>query len=267
MPLSLQDKLALALTSAGSQRALAKLVGVSHQRIGRWLREGEPSVIDPETGYLISSAGAKSIPKDFAPLIDQAFEIHKDISRWQARVDKLPFDPNAPTFAYRGIMRNGQKGEQVIVERTKYIKPELRTDILEKQARSNKYLQASVRSTVNLKSYFKRVAADEIKKYNRKRTTPAKLGKQIMDGFLNRANKIVSNDELMPLFTRYENISPGTNSVKSVAAINRKLREKHEAHATELANEFLFQLIPEKRSRATDGKQKTKPTSNKPRKR
>lgn len=252
--LSLQDKLALAITSAGSQRALAKLVGVSHQKIGRWLREGQPATIDPTTGYVIHQAGAREIPPEYTANINAAFELHKDVSRDQAKADKLPFNEHAPTFDFRGIMRNGQPGERVITLDTKYIHPELRTEILEHKQKSKKYLQASIRSTVNLKRYFQRVAADEIKKYNRKRTTPARLGKQIMDGFLHRSGKIIDADERMPLYTRYENISPGTNARSSIDAINRKLREKHEPHAIAPADEFLFQLMPQKR-----GAKKAKP--------
>lgn len=254
MALSLQDKLALALTSAGSQRALAKLVGVSHQKIGRWLREGEPPTIDPTTGYTIHGAGAKQIPEEFKGAINLAFHLHKEVSRDQAAIDKLPFNERAPTFDYRGIMRTGEKGERVITDNTRYIKPELRTDILEAKQKSKKYLQASIRSTVNIKRYFQRVAAEEIERTGRKRTTPAKLGKQIMDSFHRRHGKILADDELMPLYTRYENISPGTDPRRSVDSITRQMRQKHEPHAVAAADEFLFQLMPQKR-----GKSKAKP--------
>lgn len=242
--LSNQDKLALALTSAGSQRALAKIMGVSHQKIGRWLREGQPAIVDPTTGYQIRQAGAREIPDAATPLIDLAFTIHRDISKAQAVEDGIPFNPYAPTYDRKGIKRDGEKGDRVFTENTEFIKPELRTEILQDKQKSKKYLQASVRSTINIKRYFEKVAQDEIEKYKRKRTNKKKLGKQIMDSFLKANNKIIESDELMPLFTQYENISPGTDTRRSVEQINKKLKVKHEANASSLADQFLFQLIP-----------------------
>ena len=83
--LSKQEKLALIMTSAGSMRNAASLIGITHQKLGRWLREGE-------------QGGVSHIPDD--PAIDYAinvaFSIHKDIARDQALSDGVPFNAKAP---------------------------------------------------------------------------------------------------------------------------------------------------------------------------
>lgn len=241
MTLSLQDKLALALTSAGSQRKLAALVGVSHQKIGRWLREGVPATIDPTTGYLIKSAGAKFIPPEAAPLIDTAFKIHIALTKDQAKADGIPFNSAFPAFAERKLLKTGKKGDRVVIENTEYINSELRNKIIEKAQKSKKYLQVSIRSKVNLVRYFQRVAQEEINKTNRRYETPKTLGKKIMNSFLARQNKIEPNEDILPIFTKYENISkdsrPGVEN-----RVNRKLSAKHESAAVSLADEILFQV-------------------------
>ena len=239
--LSLQDKLALALTSAGSQRKLAALVGVSHQKIGRWLREGVPATIDPETGYLIKSAGVKSIPKEAAPLIDTAFRIHISVTKDQAKADGIPFNSNFPAFAERKLLKTRQKGDRVVIENTEFINPDLRAKVIEGAQQSKKYLQVSVRSKVNLVKYFQRGAADEIKQYDRKYETVKGLGKKILDSFLARQNKILPTDQIQPIYTKYENISKDSRA-GAVRGVAKKLRAKHESSAVSLADEILFQV-------------------------
>ena len=62
IPLTSQAKLALAITSAGSQRNLAKLLGVTHQKVGRWLREGEHATLhDLATEFGVSAERIRQI--------------------------------------------------------------------------------------------------------------------------------------------------------------------------------------------------------------
>lgn len=244
MSLTYQDKLALALTSAGSQRRLAALVGASHQQIGRWLREGQPATIDPETGYTIHQKGAKAIPPAFHAAINNAFSIHREITRDQARADGIPYAANAPVFIYRGMLRSGAKGDRVIADNTQYIRPEIRTEFLTTMHQSRRFYSASVRSTVNFRRYTDRRAAEEINRTGR-RISVKKLSGYMLEAFLHETNKILPIDETLPLYTRYEGFQPGTNAFHAVDAVNAMLKQKHETSAIDLADEYLLQLIPQ----------------------
>lgn len=256
MALTLQDKLALMMTSAGSHRALASLVGVSHQKIGRWLRVGEPATVDPTTGYIIHGPGARIIPESARPLIDAAFALHKDVTRVQAREDGLPYNPSAPVFIARGIMRNGQKGDRVIALKTEYIRPELRNEFIARLQQSGRFYQASVRSIINVYSYAEKTARTDVKQRGRgidPRIVADAIARKLLDD-----RSLEEGIEESPLYTRYENISPGVRTANALYGINRKLQEKHEPHAVKLADQYLFQVIPRKNEKT---KTRRKPTS------
>jgi hypothetical protein len=203
MKLSAQDKLALALTSYGSTRALARDLGVSHQKVGRWLREGQRD----ELGHLI---GAASIPADALGAIDTVFQIHAELAREQAKIDRLPFNKAAPVFVERKLMRTGEKGERALAEHTQFIRPDLRVATFKQAAQSKKYLQGSVRSQIDLKRYFKQLAADKIRERGW-RMSPAELARSMLQSFVNKEakqkNRIIDKAEPFPLFTQYEDIS------------------------------------------------------------
>lgn len=243
--LSYQDKLALMMTSAGSQRALAALIGASHQQVGRWLREGEPATIDPETGYLIHSAGAKKIPPGAHIAIDAAFSLHRQVTRDQARADGIPYSSIAPVFIQRGLLRTGQKGDRVFAENTHFIRADLRNEFLATMQQSKRFYQASVRSIINVRPYFERAAEQELRKRGRFMSS-----KRLTDSIIERVTGLVPElmapDETMPLYTRYENISPGTRTENSLWGINKKLAGKHEPHAINLADQYLFQTLPQR---------------------
>lgn len=137
--LNARDKLALALTSAGSQRNLAAAVGISPRALGRYLK-GERTI----PGYLLDS-------------INQVFKIHRTIARQQAAVIGAPYSSAAPVFierpplqiTQRGYeMKNGRAvpferkvkvaGQRLFVNNTQYIRSEVRfkmmSDILQSPA-------------------------------------------------------------------------------------------------------------------------------------
>ena len=238
-------------------------MGISHQKLGRWLREGQPALLDPETGYLISSAGAKAIPKDATAAINHVFSLHKTLTRDQARADALPYNARIPAFTHRGVLRTGQPGERVFIENTEFIRPELRFDILVDLQKTNRFMQGSLRSTINIKRYFEKTAQDEITQFKRTRTTAKKLGSQMLQSFLSRNNRIIESDELMPLFTRYESMMPGRDPYSFARSIEKKMHQKHEAHALHLADEYLFQLLPQRRN---EKPQESQPRRSAPRK-
>ncbi len=246
MRLTLQDKLALALTSYGSVRALADDIGVSARTVSRWLREGQ-------TDDVGRSIGVRAIPEYAADAIDAVFAIHRDITKEQARIDRLPFNAAAPVFIERKPLRTtGQKGDRAVAEYTQFIRPDLRVETIKQSAKSGKFLQASVRSRIDLKRYFKERAIEKIKERGW-RLSPAELARSMLNSFLEKEarekNRIIDKGEPFSLYTQYENISPQRRDHLAAAmGVEDKLRKKHEPATgtgnTALADAFLFQLMP-----------------------
>jgi len=153
-----QDKLALALTSAGSMRNLGALVGVTHQKIGRWLRGDTP------------------IPREATKAINLAFKIHSEVARDQAAVEGLPFDPQTPVFITRpdlikkvpvvvGMNANGTPkirirpkafpGQRAIVSKSDYMSPDLVARAVEPLMRSPLFGAVTARSVIKAKDAIK----------------------------------------------------------------------------------------------------------------
>ena len=100
-----QQKLALALTSAGSQRALARQLDVSHQQVGRWLREGEPLHIDASGNMPTNKNGTLKVfggaPDWIDSQLDWSFKQHLEIAQEQAFADGVPFNTMVPIYLER----------------------------------------------------------------------------------------------------------------------------------------------------------------------
>ena len=269
--LTLQDKLALTLTSAGSMRKLAQAMGITHQKLGRWLREGQPANIDPETGYLISGAGVKAIPPDYAPIINFVFGLHKMAAREQSRADGLPYLTHTPVYMERAMMRSGIKGDRVISANTEFIRDALRRDILEAAQQSNAFHNASVRSTVNFVIYSKRLA-QEIKTTEGRTVPVSVLTKNLMRNFLagprGQPARILPEDKTLTIFTPYANMAgsvPLSAAMQrsAVGKIEARLSQKHSPAAIHFADMYLFQTLPQRRN---EKPQKPKPRRPAPRK-
>lgn len=105
-----QQKLSLALTSAGSQRALARELGVSHQQVGRWLREGEALSIDTHGNMPRNKDGSikeyGEIPEWIAQQLNWVFERHCKICREQAYNDGFPYNATVPIYIERRWLNN-----------------------------------------------------------------------------------------------------------------------------------------------------------------
>ena len=234
MPLSSQDKLALALTSAGSMRNLAKLVGVSHQKIGRWLREGEPT-------------GAKKIPAEATDAINVAFAFHKDVTKQQAKLDRFPYNPQAPVFAERPTLRNGKPGERLAVNNTEYIKPQLRNKIFEDLQKTKQIQGISVRSQINLRSYLKAKPTDNASEVSRKfkiRTSTDERGRlTLLGSFKKREETSPGTGFIAPINITAVDFRPQADIELSINNINTLLK-KHSPHATVFADQFLIQTLP-----------------------
>lgn len=253
MALSLADKLALIYTSAGSQRRVASLAGISHQKVGRILRgEVTPRVLfDPG---LINS-------------VNLAFSIHKDITRSQARVDGLPYDSRAPVFIRRMPLKGGAPGDRVAANHTHWISDSLRNAWIASMQQSGKFAAASIGSIVNLVIYNKRAEAAQGGKFRQPEqarhqqtiqndilshtTPPAPLFVRPDDN-LKITKWIATNKEIRQMivqgqiYTRLTPLDPRFPTEAVLYDINSKLQEKHAPAVGEpgtmFANTVLLQV-------------------------
>lgn len=266
--LSLADRLALIYTSAGSQRNVAALTGLSHQKVGRILK-GEYA---PDSKVL-RDPGLRAA-------IDVAFRIHTDVARAQARRDGLPFDAALPVFYSRLPMkvskmidkvdprtgevvrvkvpvidpRTGKQqiapGDRVAAQNVHWLSDDLRNAWIAGKAKTGKFYAASVGSIVDIRIYKKRGDANQRgPRTERQRENRRQIAEKVNAGAIN-----------VPMFTRYTPMDFPARMIERDIA--EKLRTKHEpatgGPGTLLANQVLFQV---------DTRRMMEPTSDaKPRK-
>lgn len=205
-------------------------MGISHQKLGRWLREGE-------------EGGVKNIPQDQATidLIDSVFESHRDIARAEAESNGLPFDEDLPLFASRKPLRSGQPGDRVFIENTQFIRKNTRRDILYFIHETERYYTVSVRSVIELASYMQE--ADE-RAGKRRRDRNAAEYQYYAQLLLAEED----GEDFRPVFTRAEAFGPWTLRKNAVDSVETYIRQRHEPATgvprTQLADEYLLQLIP-----------------------
>lgn len=239
--LSAHDKLALALTSAGSMRELARRVGVTHQRIGRWLREGEPG-------------GVKAIPSDFftQQAIEDVFKLHRSEVRERARRERVPYNPDVPVMMERRPLKTGEPGDRVRVKATEFIPPELRRAVFQGAVDSGKFYAGSVRSVVTLRTYFRGRAADELARGRRHGISQPALADAMLRSWIAREKRVhgrtIEPEQPFPLYTRSEGLRITPGDTTAVEGVEKQLRQKHEPATgkpgTVAADEYLFQLTP-----------------------
>ena len=238
--LTLQDKLAIAMTSAGSMRALAAQIGVTHQKVGRWLRQGE-------------DGGVKQIPAEASRAIGKAFAAHVKVARERAKADRIPFDSSLPLYAERKPLSTGEIGDRVFVTDTQFIRHATREAYFRQRAQTKRFYFGSVRSIVNLKTYFKRVASEEVDKGKFKGFTKAEAAAEIASAWKGRERvergRIIDTQAPFPLYTRKSPMHAQVVTPRESASnVERQLREKHEpatgAPGTVAADQYLFQLTP-----------------------
>ena len=145
MNLTLQDKIALIYSRAGSQRAVARELGLSHQKVGRLLRAGQ------EGGYKLNSPILSDLFLNQG--INAAFQEHKRETRKRAIAEKLPYDPAAPIYSARMAHSNGVLGDRVEAIHLHWVSDKLRNEWLRRIHKSGKYMGVSVGSVVNLHNY------------------------------------------------------------------------------------------------------------------
>lgn len=277
--LTLADKLALIYTGAGSQRNVAALTGLSHQKVGRILK-GEYA---PDSKVL-RDPGLRAA-------VDVAFRIHTDVARAQARRDGLPFDAALPVFYSRLPMkvskmidkvdprtgevvrakvpvidpRTGRQqvapGDRVAAQNVHWLSDDLRNAWIAGKAKTKKFYAASVGSIVDIRIYKKRAdAAQRGPRTERQRENRRQIVERVNAGAIN-----------VPMFTKYTPLDFPARMIER--DITDKLRTKHEpatgGPGTLLANQVLFQVdtrrMMEPTSDAKPRKTRSPKTRTKPR--
>lgn len=263
------------MTLTDSQRALAGLLGISHQRVGRYLREGEEMPEDSDGNYKLDRHGRPAkfgkIPDYLGEQIDYLFEQHKQIVKEQARIDKLPYLAKAPIFQERKYMRNGNKGDRVISGNTEFIRQELRETFVDQVVKTGKFYKINVRSRINLKKYSERLAGELIESGKRRGISARALSTAILNAFVKETNAdrntLIDKTEPFSLFTRstqaYTTHGPWqTTAELAKENIEDQLRNKHSPATgdpgTRYAYEYLLQARPAKDTNGRD----VKPASN-----
>lgn len=256
MALSLQDQVALIYTSQGSQRAVARLLGVSHQMVGRILRTGQ------EGGYKVNAPRLKD--PALREIVARGLRTHTDLARAQARRDGLPFNASVPVFyarlprtvtVERIDPRTGEivrvpvldpatgkprtvPGDRVAAQNTHWMSDKLRAQWIGNTARTGKFAAASVGSLVNLAVYKKK--GESAQRGKGPRTEKAKASRRSI------AQKIEAGQVLSPMYSKP--IPLDFPSQRINREVDKVLREKHspatgpELPGTQLADRILFQV-------------------------
>lgn len=256
MALSLQDQVALIYTSQGSQRAVARLLGISHQKVGRILKAGQEGGYRPDAPSLRDPALQSTVAR--------GFETHREIARRKARSDGLPFNAQLPIYYARlprpvtqervdprtgEITRvpvldpaTGQPrtvpGERVAAQNIHWLSDKVRAQWLGKTAASGKFAAASVGSMVNLAVYKKKGEAAQRGKGPR--TDKAKASRKSI------VQKIEGGQVLSPMYSKP--IPLDFPAARINREVDKVLREKHgpatgpELPGTQLADRILLQV-------------------------
>jgi len=231
------DKLALMLTSAGSQRKLSAYLGCTHQQIGRWLK-GEQ--VNQATGLITNRP-----PTGFAAAIDAAFPVYREQVRKGAAAQGLRYTPDAPVFAERLNLTMGQlagtPGLRVLIRHTDKMSPDLLDTVIKSQADTGRFFEVSVRSLVDLKEYFEE--AEE--RNNGKRR--GKHGEQQHKWRGALKAKLDAGVTHVPMWTKRSGLMTGPNAGDTaIRDVRKKLRESFEpatsSPGAKLADQVIFTL-------------------------
>jgi hypothetical protein len=218
-----RDQLALAFTGFRSMRAMASHLGVTHQKLGRWLR------------------GESSVPRDeFTQRgIAAMFSEHVRRAKRAAHVQGLPWI--GPVYLDRRPLKDGKPGDRVVINHTQYLSTEIRQLLIAGAQGTQEFFAVSIRSLVDLATYFNR-AESEFRQSRKLRNESQQYARDQL------RNQIRYGVTLQPIYTKIVNIGKFTSAGEAVRQIQQRLREKHEPATslpgTVLADEMLFQLYP-----------------------
>jgi hypothetical protein len=234
--LSLQDALALLYTGSGSQRAVARSLGISHQKVGRILRIGQD-------GGFKSNARVLADP-DLIAIVNRALSTHSIAAAAVARSQGLPFDTRYPVLMQRMPFKEphrvGVLGDRVEALHTHWLSNALRDAWMRAIRNSGKYDNVSVGSIVNMLVYTKNT--DKQLKGTR-RDESQKSGRKSIQ------RQIKANVAQGLIQTPYISIVKGNTPFHDqLENLKDKLDEKHapatgeDMPGTLLATRYLFQI-------------------------
>lgn len=155
MNLNLQDALALLYTGSGSQRAIARSLGISHQKVGRILRTGQEGGFKPNSRALSDPALISNVNK--------ALRAHSVAVEQIAKLHGLPYDYRYPVLmqrmAFADPWRRGVPGDRVDAKHTHWLSNDLRAAWLAAMYKSGRFYQVSGGSIVDFARYNKSAQA------------------------------------------------------------------------------------------------------------
>lgn len=257
---SIRDRVALIYTSAGSQREVARRLGISHQKVGRILKLGQ------EGGYRPDAKALQS--PELRAAVDRGYAEHKRIVKAQAKRDGIPYRDAAPVFQRRlpikvtttvvdrrtGEMKRvpvidpatgrqqTRPGERIEAPNLHWLSDAQRASFVRAMHSTGKFAGVSVQSLVNLKAYFRRAEANM---RGTKRTDQQKQWRQELRDRI-KAQEAQSASMLTELYTKAVPMDFGADRV--IKEVNKQLAQKHEPASgsefpgTQLAKSILLQI-------------------------
>lgn len=205
-------------------RAMAGELGITHQKLGRWLR------------------GETQVPADAFTSRGVTIVFNQHIARVKRanKIQDLPW--LGPVYLDRRPLRDGKPGDRVVIHHTQYLGADIRALIIAAVQGSREFFGLSVRSIVDLATYWNR-AEDAFKDSGRRIRTESEQA--------NREHlryQIRTGLALKPIYTKYVNVGKYSNAGEAIRQTEQRLREKHEPAAsipgTVVADEILLQLYP-----------------------
>lgn len=287
LSLSLPEKVALAFTSLGSQRAVARDLGLSHQQVGRLLRAAQG--IGPEQGGLAPRSRALQRPETVAA-IEAGFVRHIERARAMAKsqsvtvqlpgrgpvtikAEPLPFSAEVPIAYERLPMQLTERrevidpvtgeitvrpvpvldakgkpvmvpGDRIAAKSTGWIPPRVREAWVSRLQKTDKFVNASVSSMVNLKRYLKR--GEQTRDKSVPRTKKQAQFVRNMRKLLREAD----HDKIQRVFSTYTRMDAGfpvelmKDNLRQ--GIEKQAQALDEGSQGTLADQVLLQYRPDK---------------------
>lgn len=241
--LSAQQALAL-IATGHSQRQIAATLGVSHQKIGRWLREGQPD-------------GVKVIPSSIVPMLQVLLNIHAEQSFQQAQADSIPYSKDYPVFAYRPLEVPEADGKmrpqnmRMFIDGTQFIRDDLRRKIFYSMWITDDFLKASIASVID---WLKYVQERFLTLSEQRSMTTQHLLRDYTGGGLPHDQKVkvlMRENIIKPIWTKSTPTYSGLYKNKIMfdqfyETIEQKLKDRHQNAAEEYAYRYVFQIKSEK---------------------
>lgn len=149
--LTLQDQVSLIYTSAGSQREVARRLGISHQKVGRILKAGLPDL----GGYASVDSKAMRDPA-LSAIVARGLREHTKIAEAQAKADGIPFNREIPVYMRRMRTSEGTPADRTQAPFLHWVSDRVRAIWMGRMAQTKKFVAAVVGSVVNLEDYLRR---------------------------------------------------------------------------------------------------------------